>query len=201
MFKFSGLFATRKVSDGIKAIHSRNRALGELGEVIVSGAYAMTESFRTESSHENDATMRDRGFEALLELQWFLLFLVSYSAHRIAGSEKRGALCNDLAPLIVDSTIESLLGHWPEDYKKRIKSEYYEDLQSAEQEYGTCESILPKDGVNLAYVASWRCAKIIAQKKGNATNPGAIMGGQYMLTQWLDKSKFFTLVEDAVKTY
>src|ERR1700693_913711 len=48
-------------------------------------------------------------------------------------------------PALIEGTVEGPLGNWPEEAKAEIKSEHYENVNSAEFEYGSCKGVYPTD--------------------------------------------------------
>ena len=73
------------------------------------------------------------------------MHLTSRSAFSILGDEGRTKLAKELSPLIVFSIIEGFFGHWPQNFKDGIRHDFYEKLNNAELEYGSCKEFLSKD--------------------------------------------------------
>ncbi len=102
--------------------------------------------FKGDSKEVNSKYIR-----VLFEFMYFFLHLTIRSAFTQLGQEKRDKLQDELAPLAINTTIETLFGHWPENLKDGIKNDFYENLNNAETEYSTCKVLLldPKDDTSI----------------------------------------------------
>ena len=98
-----------------------------------------------------------------------------HMANRIAfgklGNERRIKLQDELAPLIIDPTIKSLFGHWPQKSKERIKSDFCEKLNDTEIEYSDCKELLSKDNPFSDKALFSKLAKNVAELSGHPNNP------------------------------
>jgi len=80
----------------------------------------------------------------LFEFMYFYLHYVNRLAFCQLGQEKRMKLQTQLGPLVVDTTTETLFGHWPKSLKDGIVQDFYSSLNNAEMEYGACKELLLK---------------------------------------------------------
>jgi len=85
----------------------------------------------------------------LLEFMYFYLHLTNRSAFAQLGHEKRNKLQEELVPLVIDDSARTLctLFGWPTNLKDGIKRDFYNNMNNAEMEYGSCIELLldPKD--------------------------------------------------------
>jgi hypothetical protein len=83
----------------------------------------------------------------LFEFMYFFLNLTDRYAFAQLGHERRNKLDDELVPPTIDALTETYFGHWPQNLKDGIKSDFYSNLNNAQIEYGSCEEMLldPKD--------------------------------------------------------
>ncbi len=149
-------------------------------------------SFKTQKENE------EKWVYVLFEFQYLLLHLVSSLAVLQVGPEKRSVLLEDLGPLVIQPTINTIFSHWPDDLKDRIKSEYYENLAKSEYEYGTCKQIWNDKGVdNMNDIVLHCFSKNVARMMGNENNLGLFLEIQQTLVQGLENIQFIKLLKKA----
>lgn len=132
-------------------IFKRNEsALAKLGKMIFKNSLLCAKSLRPdieEKFGKDSQKFRSVYTQVRFEFMYFFFHLTNRSAFRQLGQEKRTRLQNNLGPLAIDSTIQTLFGNWPGHLKDGIKNDFYESLNNAEMEYGTCKHLLlrPED--------------------------------------------------------
>lgn len=82
----------------------------------------------------------------VFEFLYFSLHLSNRFAFGNLTEPQIDILHEKLGERIVPAVIESLFGHWPENLKEGIRSEFYEKLNDSELEYGSCKKIIPEPG-------------------------------------------------------
>jgi hypothetical protein len=101
----------------------------------------------------------------------FFLHLTNRSAFAQLGHEKRNKLQEELAPLVIDATIRTFFGHWPQNSKDGIKRDFYNRMNNTEMEYGSCKELLldPKDDTpTLKRIMSGaKCKSMVGQLTDN----------------------------------
>ncbi|UCD56981.1 MAG: hypothetical protein JSV16_14365 [Candidatus Hydrogenedentota bacterium] len=53
---------------------------------------------------------------------------------------------DELGPLVLGPTIETLFADWPQNLKDRIEEDFYQSLNRAEIEYSKCKELFVKPG-------------------------------------------------------
>lgn len=89
--------------------------------------------------------MHQREVAVLCEFLYFFMHMTNRFAYGELGHERRCKIKDQLYPLIVRPTIESVFGHWPPNLKDGLESEFIEKLGHAESEYGACKQLLDRD--------------------------------------------------------
>jgi len=89
--------------------------------------------------------------EVLFEFLYFHLQLTDRIGFNDLGHEKRQKLNDVIGPLVVDSMIKTLFGHWPSHLQDGIKKDFYENLNNAQIEYSECKSLMLKEEDDISY--------------------------------------------------
>ena len=76
-----------------------------------------------------------------LEFLFFFLHFTSRQAYGRLPQAKANSLIQTIGESLLSSVIDVFIGHWPEEYKTRIRSETYDNLNQAEEEYATCKQL------------------------------------------------------------
>lgn len=139
----------------INLFKKNKSAVAELSQVIFEDSLFCAESLKKDL--ENRFGKDSKDFNAkytpvLFEFLYFFLHHTNRMAFTQLGQEKRTKLQNEIVPLIAETTIETLLGHWPQNFKIGVKDEFYRNLNSRELEYGSCKELLlkPEDDIQIS---------------------------------------------------
>jgi hypothetical protein len=84
-------------------------------------------------------------YMTVCEFLYFFLHLTNRFAYAELGHEARCKVQEELYPLIIRPVIESILGDWPADRKKRLQGEFIQSLNNSELEYGECKKLVNSD--------------------------------------------------------
>lgn len=174
----------------IKDTEKRTAPIHALSKAILEGSLSMANSLRPSMEFKTQKENEENWVYLLFEFQYLLLHLVSrYSAIEV-GPEKRSALLEDIGPLVIEPTTKSVFGHWPDDLRNKIKSEYYENLAKSEYEYGCCKRVWENDVENMNDIVIYRFGKNVAQVMGNEYNLALILDIQHTLIKGLEIIQF-----------
>ena len=119
--------------------------VADLAQRIVKASLSNAEALK-ESIHagdEKDHTLR--WFAVVCEFLYFFMHMTNRFAYGELGHERRCRVQDQLYPLVIRPTIESIFGHWPVNLKDKMESEFIEKLGNAESEYGECKKLLDSD--------------------------------------------------------
>jgi hypothetical protein len=119
--------------------------VADLANRIVQASLNAAEALKASIHAENDKDHTQRWFLIVCEFLYFFMHMASRFAYGELGHERRCKMQDQLYPLIVRPTIESIFGHWPQNLKDGMESEFIEKLGNAEAEYGECKKLLDRE--------------------------------------------------------
>jgi hypothetical protein len=61
------------------------------------------------------------------------------------GPDRAAKLQNEVEPLIMPLAVDAFFGRWPEKFKSRVESEFYNKLSNAKTEYASCKGLFPEE--------------------------------------------------------
>ncbi len=181
-----------------KETHKNTEPIQALSKAILDGSLYMANSLRSSMEFNSHEENEKNWVYILFEVQYLFFHLVGRMASQAVGADKRSALLESIAPLVIDPTINAIFGHWPDDKKANIKSEYYKNLAESEYEYGACKNLWNDKGVdNMNEIVIHRFGKNIARAMGNEHNLGLIIDVQNNLVSKLKDIEFNRLLHKA----
>lgn len=119
--------------------------VGDLARRIVQTSLSDADALKSSISATDDKDRTQRWFAVVCEFLYFFMHLASRFAYRDFGHEKRCKVQDQLYPLIIRPTIETIFGHWTPKLKDGLEAEFIEKLGHAETEYGVCKQLLDRD--------------------------------------------------------
>ena len=153
----------------------RHLPISKIGEAVVRAVIGCDEALRPLLMATDEKDRMCRKTEVSHEVTYFFLHMVSRTAYAMLGPVKGKTLCNKTGELIPLWFVESLFGHWPKKLKDKISSEFYVNLNSAEQEYAECRAIfLPEEPFSETALFS-RFARNVAGPLGREGDKQAMM--------------------------
>ena len=117
----------------------------DLARRIVIASLKDAEALKSTIHAKDDKDRTQRWFAVVCEFLYLFMHLASRFAYREFGHERRCKIQDQLYPLIIRPTIESIFGHWPQNLKDGMETEFIENLGKAEIEYGECKRLLNRD--------------------------------------------------------
>ena len=139
---FLKLFADARVEE-------LRRPIGDLALAIVSAAWKCNQSVKPYLRPGNKFSEHPKIQEVYVfyEFLYFFLHLMNRQARIDLGPDRVAKLQNEVGPLIIRSAVDAFFGHWPEKFKSRIESEFYDKLNHAKMEYANCKGLYPEKGL------------------------------------------------------
>jgi hypothetical protein len=119
--------------------------IADLARRIVQASMNDAEALKESIHAQNDKDHKQRWFAVLCEFLYFFMHMANRFAYGELGHEQRCKIQDQLYPLIVRPTIESVFGHWSQDLKDKMESEFIEKLGNAETEYGECKKLFDRE--------------------------------------------------------
>jgi hypothetical protein len=177
---FSKLFASpdeRKVKRLYDESQERakefTKPLGAIGLAIVQAAKTCSEKLKS-NINAPEKEKQQAEMYVFFEFVYFFMHLTMRSAFSQLPEPQIRRLQSYLGPLICSTAIDSFVGHWPENLKKGMHSDFYSKLNDAEIEYSSCKELLsekPFTGNGLFE----KLGLIVADLSGQQMNPVTIM--------------------------
>jgi thioredoxin reductase (NADPH) len=113
-------------------------AVANLAHRIVEASLRDAEALKPSIHAKDDKDQMQRWFLVVRELLYFFMHLTKRFSDRELGHEQRCKVRDQLFPLIVRPSIDSIFGHWPTDVKDRMENDLIERFNDAEFLYLDC---------------------------------------------------------------
>lgn len=175
---------------GIKIEVIQNKFMNKLGYLmnspnitalivaILDVSYKCGQKFKN-LSDEKFGKGSDKAKFHYIQVQYEFLFFFTHlamrSAFHVLGNEKRNKLQEIIGPILSDATTEAWMKDWPEDLKRKIRDEFFENLNRSELEYARYKGLSPAPGESPKGTLLWELGKNIALLSGYENNPIVIM--------------------------
>ncbi len=192
---FSKLFGNQKSGQIIEDIETHNKIV-DFAKTLAENAFVSGETLKP---HFNPNSKKDEliiPINVCFEFLYFYSHLAMRYAHSTLGQKKRAILQKKLGPLIVEPIVTAYFDHWPEDKKRDIEIDFYNNLNDAELEYSSCKELLTKD---INFEGTSLLSKLgitIADVSGNPMNHDIIMLAMNTAMQSMKKMK----LEESMKS-
>ena len=92
-------------------------------EVFHRSAYCV-DSIKDELKYDNENDKNIKWTNVLFEFIYFFMHMTNRIAYSVLGDEKRVKLQKELGPVIIESTIETIIGHWPQDIEQGSQTQF-----------------------------------------------------------------------------
>ena len=135
------------------------------------------------------------------EFLYFFLHLTMREAFELrfepAKVEKLRAY---LGPPMAAVVVDSFCGHWPEDRKSKLRSDFFDDLNAAEIEYAKCEPVLmSRDAPLTGNTLLAKLARRVAELAGHPHNPETMIVALSAAVDAIGEARLNERVADAGK--
>jgi hypothetical protein len=119
--------------------------IGGLARHIVQFSLSDADALKSSIRAKDEKDHTQRWFAIVCEFLYFFMHLTNRFAYRELGHEQRCKVQDQLYPLIVRPTIESIFGHWPTKLKDGMETEFVEKLGDSEVEYAECKQLIDRE--------------------------------------------------------
>lgn len=100
-------------------------------------------------------------------------------------------------PDVITAAIDSFMLHWAEELKARFRSEFYDNLNSAEIEYSTSKELMSKEWKPLSGQSLLaKLSRKVAAKMDKGHNPEVLMQATRVALEKLKEADLLKLVGD-----
>jgi hypothetical protein len=132
------------------------------------------------------------------EFLFFFMHMTNRSAHSQGfTSEQIEKLQQSVYPDVIAVAIDSFMLHWPEEYKVKIRDEFYDNVNSADVEYSTSKRLMsegykPLSGDSLLD----KLSRNVAAKMDKPYNPEVLIQALTAALEELRNANLLKLVAD-----
>ena len=154
--------------------------LEDLARRIAHAALSDADALKSTIRPNDDKEHTKRWFEIVFEFLYLYMHLTNRVADAELGQERRCKVQHQLYPLIVRPTMESIFGHWPQNLKDGIESDFSKYLNSSEIEYGDCKQLLDRDNPLSEDALFSKFAGIVCDLLGADKNNFTAYAGTFM---------------------
>jgi hypothetical protein len=122
----------------------KSPAVNKFGKSIIDTAHYCAESFK-EELEQNLPTEKERHEKYCYIYFEFLYFIMHLTNRLLFGMVSHEALVrfnNFIGPLLVNVAVESIIVHWPQEFKENIIKEVFEKLNEAEGDYSESKDVI-----------------------------------------------------------
>jgi len=167
---------------------------------IISTANNCAQEVLATLAPRNEKEKHQLWYEILCEFLFGFLHITSRLAVSLFGqTEKTTLFLRPLGPLVAEMHVETYLGHWPADLKKRIEAEFLQNLSEAQKEYSSCRDLATEgEPFSKDAVISLLAFKV-ADIAGNPNDVFDLMLPRQIATTAFAKMNLRRLVEEAGK--
>jgi hypothetical protein len=125
-------------------VERRTGPLAQLSLAIVKAADACSKALKSSVAEQDQPKKQEREIYLFYEFIYFFMHLTMRSAFAHLSEPQIMKLQKFLAPVIAGAAIDSFFLDCPVDLKRKMRSEFYQNLNNAELEYATSKELIPK---------------------------------------------------------
>jgi len=116
---------------------------GQLTTSIVNGAHDVWSELADVFQYPTDGSPSEPQMYLLFELIYFFAHMTLRLAVASQYSKRQiGTLQAFMGPLLASTVVDTFFAHWPEEWKKGLRGNFFDKLNDAEQEYATCRKLV-----------------------------------------------------------
>ncbi len=145
---------------------SEHPPIADLARRIFRASFNGTQALMSSVRDEDYIGRTERLYLVQFEFLYFFMHMASRVAFGELGHERRCKMQDQLIPLIVQPTIESIFGHSPANMKDKMESEFIEKLNNAELEYATCKQLFDRENLFASNALFSKFAAIVCDLLG-----------------------------------
>lgn len=145
---FSRFFPSREArlaKEIIAKVRRERQPISDLAAAIAAAAMSCGQAMKPHVHSGPEERNTEQWIYVCFEFIYFFMHMTDRVAFAQLGHERRRKLMDDLGPLIVEPAIETFFGHWPDDLKAGMRSEFYQKMNDARQDYSKCQGLISDD--------------------------------------------------------
>jgi hypothetical protein len=142
LFGSSSNRETKRIFDeALQKSEQQIREIQPLYDIVLAifeAAQTCQQELKSLIASTDEKTRQFGELKLIYEYVYFFTHLTMRECFGLLGDQSRQRLQNFLMPIITFECVESTCGHWPEERKEGMRSEFINNMNNAELEYGTC---------------------------------------------------------------
>ena len=151
------------------------KPLGDIGLAIIKAAYNCFTAIKPLINAPNDREREQLEVYVFYEFIYFFMHMTNRSAFSKINGQQIQKLQEVIGPVIAETAINTFFNHWPNEYKSRITSEFYEKVNITELEYSKSKELFSKEKPFTGDSLFSILARNVAELTGNSPLDSAIM--------------------------
>lgn len=132
------MHADRIFADAKKRVDQVYGPMGKVGIAVMRAATNSRDVIKGEILAPTEAKRKEVEVYVFWEFLYFYMHMAMRAAAAQLTKERIEKLQGYLGPLVSSVAIDSYCAHWPDELKKKMTAEFYENLNNAELEYTQC---------------------------------------------------------------
>jgi len=138
--------AKRLIKDTHANVEATYGRVGNLGTAIVNAAFGAQKNLAQVFGFSVEGQPSEPQILMFYEFLYFFSHITLRTVAAEGFTEPQIKKLQDfLGPLLASTAVDSFFRHWPEDLKRKMKSNYFESLNVAEMEYSECRGLILAD--------------------------------------------------------
>ena len=164
----------RIVNETGRRVIRATKPLTDLATAIVSASQACYENLKPQLLFRDERHHNEQEFALFGEFMFFFIHLTMRFAASQMNAKQIELLQSFLGPSLADVTVGSFCGHWPQELKAKIKSEFYDNLNQAEAEYSRSTELFSEEKPFTGDSLFSKLGRNVAELTGHSMNPATI---------------------------
>jgi hypothetical protein len=118
----------------------------KLGIGIINAAYSTMQNLAPVFGFATKGTPSSNQLTMFYEFVYFFAHMMLRTAsHRGFNQQQFQKLKDFLGPLLASAAVDSYCGHWPDEFRKGLWNEFYQNLNAAERDYSECQGLVSQE--------------------------------------------------------
>ena len=190
----------KKIIDTNKIkIDKEYKPLGDICMAIIKASNNCLETIKKFIEGTNYKEKQELEIYLFYEFIYFFMHLTNRIAFSEMNSQQIIRLQKYIGPIITETAVNSFFNHWPEDYKSKMISEFYVNINKAEFEYSESKELLSKEKQFTSNSLFSILARNINDLLKNSINPAIMTAVLIITTKEFSEMKLTELIQVASK--
>jgi len=189
----------QKISATQKEVEREYKPVGDIGLAIIKASHHCFETIKPFINAPNDKEKQQSEILLFYEFIYFFMHMTNRLAFSKISTKQIQKLQEFIGPIIAETAINTFFNHWPDDYKSRMNSEFYEKVNITELEYSKSKELFSKDKPFTSDSLFSMLARNVAELTGSSMNPATMTAILSVATNEFSEMKLAELIQSASK--